>query len=408
MEINLQYLREIENILLGQVELGFKRFLYDEIHFGSRLVGIIGPRGTGKTTLILQYLKEHHSKDQKSIYLLADNVFLKKGDLLEFARDFHLKHGGTLICIDEVHRFENWNQELKNIYDSFPDLKVIFSGSSSLDLIQGKYDLSRRGVLYSLPGLSFREYLVLEKGITLPKYTLKEIIEDSFEISKEVTEKTKFILQFFNEYLRKGYYPFYREAGEQHIYYDKILNTVDKAIYEDIASFYNLKTQNLLVFKKILNFLTTITPGEVNINKLAKNLGYNHATIAEYLEILHSTSLIRFLPAGKAGHASLKDAKKIFLDNTNLAYALFSYRPNSAEIGTIRELFVLNQLQSAGYIPIFSKEADIQVDKYTFEIGGKNKNANQLKDVANSYLVLDDILIGESGKIPLYLFGLLY
>ena len=295
IRINIPYLREIESILLGKVKLDFKRFLYDKIHFDNRLIGIVGPRGVGKTTLILQYLKEHRLGDERALYLSADNVFFKQGDLLEFAREFHLKHGGALLCIDEIHRYDNWNQELKNIYDSFPDLKIIFSGSSSLNLIKGKYDLSRRGMLYSLPGLSFREYLLLERNIALPSYALKNVLKNGFKISRSFASH-KFILKYFNEYLQRGYYPFYKEEPNLHLYYAKILNVVDKAIHEDIASFYNLKTQNLSAFKKILHFLTGITPGEVNINKLAKNLGYNHATIAEYLEILHATNLIRFLP----------------------------------------------------------------------------------------------------------------
>ena len=407
MDQNIQNIRETQYILLQSQNLKFKRFLFDKIDFKQRLIGIIGPRGVGKTTLILQFLKEKHYKNESAIYFLADNILFKEGDLLNLARQFYLKHGGRIICIDEIHRYKNWNQELKNIYDTLPGMKIIFSGSSSLNLIKGKYDLSRRGVMYNLPGLSFREYLSFAKNIKIKKFTLNELIKNYKSISIDLM-KNENILKYFNEYLIQGYYPFFKETKNKQLYFQQINNVIDKIIYEDIASFYNFKTQNLSVFKQILYFLATISPGEINANKLANSLNKTYATISEYLNILEEAGLIRFLSNNKTGHSLIRNAKKVFLDNTNLTKAINQNIGKSSNIGMIRELFILNQLQNTGHIPVYTVNGDFKVDDWTFEIGGKNKNTKQIKGIEKSFLVLDDILIADKNKIPLYLFGFLY
>lgn len=407
MDQNIQNIRETQYILLQKQNLSFKRFLFNKINFKQRLIGIIGPRGVGKTTLILQYLKEKHYKNENAIYILADNIFLEKGDLLNLARQFYLKHGGRIICIDEIHRYKNWNQELKNIYDTLPNIKIIFSGSSSLNLIKGKYDLSRRGIMYNLPGLSFREYLSFAKNINIKNFSLNRLIKDYKNISIDLA-KNENILKYFNEYLIQGYYPFFKETEDKQLYFQQISNVIDKIIYEDIASFYNLKTQNLSIFKSILYFLATISPGEINANKLANSLNKNYVTISEYLNILEETGLIRFLTNNKTGHSLIRQAKKVFLDNTNLIKAINQNIGKNSDIGMIRELFILNQLQNAGYIPVYITDGDFKVNDWTFEIGGKNKNTKQIKNIKKSFLVLDDILIADKNKIPLYLFGFLY
>ncbi len=407
MNNNIQYIKETQYILLKDINLSFKRFLYNKIDFNQRLIGIIGPRGVGKTTLILQYLKEKYNKNENALYFLADNILFKKGDFLNLAREFYLKHGGRLICVDEIHRYENWNQELKNIYDTLPDLKIIFSGSSSLNLVKGKYDLSRRGVMYNLGGFSFREYLSFEKNTDIRKFSLNKLIKNYQKISVDLME-IKNVLKNFNEYLSTGYYPFFKETGNKQLYFQQINNIIDKIIYEDIASSYSLKTKNLIIFKQILHFLATISPGKISINKLASSLERNHATISEYLNILEEASLIRFLPNNKAGHSLIRHAKKVFLDNTNLAQAINNNLGKTADTGTMRELFALNQLQNVGYVPTHTPYGDLSVDGYVFEIGWKNKNDKQIKNVKNSYLVLDDIIVADKRKIPLYLFGFLY
>jgi predicted AAA+ superfamily ATPase len=407
MSDNIKNIREIYALLLNRVDLQYKRFLYNRIDFDQRLIGIIGPRGVGKTTLILQYLKENHADNPKAIYLLADNVFFEKNDLFNFVRDFYLKQGGRLVCIDEIHRYENWNQELKNIYDSFPDMKIIFSGSSSVDLVQGKHDLSRRGVVYNLPGFSFREYLLFETGQDLEVFSLDDIFSEHEKINMKLA-KIENVLMHFNNYLSVGYYPFYRETKEVGLYYQKINNVIDKIIYEDITSFYKLKTQNLVVFKQMLVFLATISPGEVNVHKLANSLGKNYETVANYLEILNEASLVRFLGISKSGYALIRTAKKVYLDNTNLYGAINFNLGKEIQIGTMRENFMLNQLQNAGLNPTFSNVGDMKVSGVILEIGGKNKKIDQIKNIKSSFLVVDDILVGNEKQLPLYMFGFLY
>lgn len=406
MDNTIQNIRQTQYALLNNLDISFRRFLYEKIDFRQRMIGIIGPRGVGKTTLILQYLKENHYQDEAAIYLLADNALFKKGDLLNLAQEFYFKQGGTLMCIDEIHRYENWNQELKNIYDTLPELKIIFSGSSSLNLIRGKYDLSRRGVMYNLAGFSFAEFLAFKYNINEKGYTLDELVKNYKKISIQLS-KDKNILKYYNEYLSEGYYPFFSETNNRQLYFQQINNIIDKIIYEDIASFYNLKTQNLIAFKQLLHFLATISPGEVNINKLARSLEKTHATISEYLEILHEASLVRFLTNNKTGHSLVRHAKKVFLDNTNLLGAICNNLGKDLDIGNIRELFVIKHLQNAGYIPAYTVCGDFTVNGYTFEIGGKSKNRDQIKNIEKSFLVLDDIIIADEGKIPIYLFGFL-
>lgn len=409
MTINIKNIQETQKILLNNQSVDFKRYLYDEIDFSQQLIGIIGPRGVGKTTLLLQYLKENFYKKNSSeaVYFLADSVLFKKGDLLELARELHVERGVGLICVDEIHKFPNWNQELKNIYDSFPDLKIIFSGSSSIDLVKGRYDLSRRGVVYNLAGFSFREFLIFYKKMQFEKTDLKTILKNHQIMSKKFAPKDK-ILKYFKEYLKVGYYPFFNNTKNVFLYGDQIGNTIDKIVYEDIASIYKLKTNNLITFKQILYFFATITPGEININKLASSLGRNHATIAEYLNILQEAGLVRFLTNDRAGHMLVRHAEKIYLDNTNLLYAIGKIVGKKVEIGMVREIFFLNQLQAIGEIPCYTKNGDFSVGRTVFEIGGKNKTDEQIKNIKNSFLVLDNILYGDSKIIPLYLFGFLY
>lgn len=409
MTINTKNIKEVQKILLRDQSLDFKRFLYNEIDFSQQLIGIIGPRGVGKTTLILQYLKENFYKKNidNAVYFLADNVIFEKGDLFELAQELHVEKGVELICIDEIHKFPNWNQEIKNIYDSFPNLKVIFSGSSSIDLVKGRFDLSRRGVVYNLPGFSFREFLIFYKGIEFKKVKFENILKKHQVILKKISTEDK-ILKHFKEYLKVGYYPFFNKTKNAVLYTNQIGNIIDKIVYEDIASVYKLKTNNLITFKQILYFFATITPGEVNINKLASSLRRNHSTIAEYLNILQEAGLVRFLTNDKAGHMLVRHAEKIYLDNTNLLYAISKIVGKNIEVGMTREIFFLNQVQAIGKIPCYTKKGDFSIDKTVFEIGGKNKTDEQIKTIEDSFLVLDNILYGDKKSIPLYLFGFLY
>ena len=378
-----------QQILLSKVPEKFQRSFYKEIDFNNRMIGLVGPRGVGKTTLLLQHLKKINIQKIQILYVSLDDIYFSENKLLDLAQNFIDEYDGKLLVLDEVHKYPNWNQELKNIYDRFPDLKVIFSGSSSLDLIKGNYDLSRRAVIYSLPGLSFREYLELSQGIKFNKFNLKQLIAKHSDIATDINQKIKPLKEIKN-YLKTGYYPYSQESKELE-YFKKLNTTIEKTIQNDIASFYSLKTNYLKFFYKILYFLATTPPGKISTNNLARNLGIANETIDEYLEYLRNTSLIRYLYIDAQGSKLIRNAEKVFLDNTNLLYAISTFLDKQTNRGQIRELFVLNQLQNAGYKPFFKKEGDLTINNYNFEIGGKGKDWGQLNNTAENFLILDEI-----------------
>ena len=393
--------------LLSHKKEIYHREIFDDFVLDGRIIGIVGPRGVGKTTFLLEYAKKNYQNSEKALYISADDPYFLNNTLVDCAQSFINHYNGELIFIDEIHRYKNWNQELKNIYDFFPGLKIIFSGSSSINLVKGKYDLSRRAIIYYLNGFSFREFLEYKLKVKLKIYTLDKLVKDHILISKRLLKIPK-ILGYFKEYLRVGYYPFAFEFRKTDNIYSAASNIIDKAIYEDIASFYNLKTANLIVFKKLLFFLATISPGEININKLSNSLQKDNKTIVEYLQILNDAGFIRFLLNDKKGHSFVRSIEKIYIDNTVLLYAINNYLDKQVQIGLAREVFACNQLKNAGCKIFYTKNGDITNNKYIFEIGGKNKNKKQIKDIRNSYFVIDDIIIGSKNTMPLYLFGFLY
>lgn len=396
----------VQNRLIKNTPIKFKRFLYPKINFNNRLVGVVGPRGAGKTTLLLQYLKENNLLAEENLYVSMDDIYFAKTKLYEFAEQFINEYDGKLLILDEVHKYPGWNQELKNIYDSYPNLKIIISGSSSLDLIKGNYDLSRRGIFYNLPGLSFREYLQFSKGLEFDVCSLSDLSNKHLTIAKKVSSKIT-PLREFKEYLKVGYYPYHTETNKSE-YFQKVVHTIEKTIQLDISRFYSIKSNYLQYFYKIIDFLATIPPGEISTNNLARGLGIANETVFEYLEYLRNTSLIRYLYIDARGSKLIRNAAKVFLDNTNLLYAVDYSLDKSVDKGQLRELFFINQLQNSGFIPHFIKRGDVQVKNFKFEIGGKNKDWGQLDKKKNNYLVLDEIVTGEKQIIPLYLFGFLY
>lgn len=390
--------------LLARTTTETHRYLFDTFNMSRQLVGIVGARGTGKTTMLLQYIKEKITDPDKALYFSADHIYFSENSLFEFVAEQYELEGRTHFCIDEVHKYPNWNQELKNMYDSFPDVHVAFSGSSSIDLITGSYDLSRRGVLYRLKGLSFREFLLFEKGLELPVYTMNDLMEKHLEMSREFADIPT-LRALFNEYLQCGYYPFYFEDKE--FFSQRLLSLIEKSIYEDIASFFNLKTANLPVLKKILAFLATIQPGEVSLNTMAKSLRVDHKTVSGYIDVLQSAGLLFKVGVNKSGAAMVRKPEKIFLQNSNLYAALQKELGHEGRIGTIRESFFLSMIDGAGLNPFYDTIGDYSVGETIFEIGGRNKDFKQVKDAG--FLVKDDILIGAGKReIPLYLFGFLY
>ncbi|KPA17071.1 ATPase AAA [Candidatus Magnetomorum sp. HK-1] len=382
------------------------RYIYKNFNIKNRLTGLIGPRGTGKTTLLLQFIKEQIENKDECIYASIDNIYFSKNLLYDFVNELYEDYGIKYYFLDEIHKYLQWNQELKNLYDSFPDIKIVFSGSSSMDLVKGAYDLSRRGVLYRIGGMSFREYLLFNEIADIDVYSLNEILNQRSKIENKVASIKK-LKGYFKKYMGKGYYPFILEDIET--YNQKILRIIEKTIYEDISNFYKLKTENLSYFKKILSYLSTIPPGELNRNSISKNIGLDNKTIHNYLIILKETGLIELIGVNKSGSNLLKNTEKIFLDNPDLYLSITEEIGFESKIGTIREIFFIKMITNAGHKLFYCKTGDFQVGSNIFEIGGKNKTMKQLKGTGdNSYLVKDDILYGSKKEIPLYLFGFLY
>lgn len=403
--MKVDFLREIYLGLLGTVVINKHRYLFDQVDLNNQLIGIVGARGVGKTTLMLQLIKQKLPSTSKAFYVSADNIYFQENLLFEFVAHLHRYENIDHFFIDEIHRYPNWDQELKNIYDSFPKIKIVFSGSSSIDLVKGSYDLSRRAKLHTLYGLSFREYLNFYQGLTQPTISFDNLINHSDEIASTLS-KLPMLLGHFQDYLAHGYYPYYQEDPQG--FYDKIHQTIDKAIYQDIANFYQLKTQNLVYFKRILNFLATIPPGEFSINKLAKNLQIDNKTVHFYLEILAEIMLVRVVTVEEGGNTLLRLPIKVFIDNTTLLTALNSYLGESLAIGTIRELFFLQSTANASLSVFYSNIVDYTIKNHYFEIGGKHKTARQLKNKQHAFVVKDGILHPSHNILPLYLFGFLY
>ncbi|MCL4393075.1 AAA family ATPase [Patescibacteria group bacterium] len=392
--------------LLEQVTPAYYRNFYGNFKMDNRFIGVVGARGVGKTTFLLQYLRENYRDSEKGLYISADNLYFADHTLIEIVDQFVKLYDGELLCIDEIHEYKNWNQELKNIFDSYPNVQILFSGSSSIDLIKGKYDLSRRVILRQMYGFSFREYLEFRTGNKYPILTIKDIFESTSGVDKEIGSTVK-LLGYLNEYWKKGYYPTSNTILTYEVFKDTLMGIIEKTIYEDITSSYALKTENLDTFKKIIYFFATSEPGSVSINKLANSLGKDHATITEYVQILRDTGILRFLLIDKSRHALVRNTEKIYLDNTNLLYSINETIGKEIHIGTIRELFAISSLEDSGYNVFYSKMGDIITKDYTIEIGGLKKSSNQIKNVPNSFILKDDILYSSLNIRPLYLLGFL-
>ncbi len=393
-----RFILETYRRLIDELSLAKTRYLYPLFHIRNRLTGLIGPRGVGKTTLMLQYIKKELYQEGKCFYFTADHIYFLGITLLEFVSNLYQNEGYQIIFIDEIHKYQNWNQELKNLYDSFPSLKIVFSGNLILDLIKESYDLSRQAVLFHLHGLSFREYLNFVGDFDLNPISFETLLQEPPQV--DVLR----LLPHFQDYLKHGYYPFVLE--DVHSYYEKLIRVIDKTIFEDIASYYNLKTPSLHYFKKILTYLASIPPGELVIHNLAQNLGIDDKTTQHYLTILASVGLIREIYPIGGGGKRIRKPSKIFLNNTTIMHTLQQYLEQPISKGMERELFFIQSLQDAGIELFYSDEGDFQTTKAVFEIGGKNKTRRQLKEVKKpSYLVKDDILTPLKGEIPLFMSG---
>jgi len=399
----LEELFEIQVRLAARVPRKFKRFLFHEINWEARCIGIVGARGVGKTTLVLQYYAENFPSLEECLYLSADHILVVGYGLYRIAKEFFFSLGGKVIIFDEIHKYPSWSQELKNIYDSFPDKKIIFTGSSSLHILKEKADLSRRTVIYELPGLSFREFLSLVGNRDVNSLSLEEILRDHVRIASEISSQVV-IKKRFKEYLKYGYYPFFVEGISD--YESKLLNAVEKIFYEDIPSIWKIKPGNIPVLKKFLWLIASSSPFEVNVEKLSRELRISKEYVYIYLEALERSGLIKTIYPLQRGYRIIRKPSKVYLDNPNL-YTLFSGPSLSPEIGYLRECFFVNQV-AFRYPLRLAHRGDFVINGHLFEVGGKSKTKKQIKNEKSVFLVLDDMEIGIGLKIPLYLFGFLY
>lgn len=391
------------DILSAKISLDFKRSIFDTINWDQKMIAIKGARGVGKTTLLLQRQKFGLAKKAHSLYISMDHPYFYNRTLFDFADEFY-KLGGRFLFIDEVHKYAQWSRELKVLYDGFPELQVVFSSSSALDIYRGESDLSRRVFTYHLPGMSFREFLIFEKKVTTEAVNLNNLLSNHRTLTTILSkEKDLHILPLFKEYLKRGYLPFSfreNEAGYS-VKLNQVINTIldmDMAYTDG----YTATTANKL--KKLLAILAESVPFQPNIAELSRKLAISRDSIYTYLKYLEKAMLINTLHAKGKGISLLQKPEKIYLENTNLSYAL----QLNPDIGSVRESFILNQLINSGHKVFYPKQGDFFVDKYTIEVGGRQKANKQLTGVSHAFIASDDILAGAGNKIPLWLFGFLY
>jgi len=396
----MEILQKTYQRLLQDTEMTFKRYLCDKIRWHNRLIGIVGARGTGKTTLLLQHIKQNFPEPDKALYASLDNVWFATHTLSELAEQFY-NFGGTHLFLDEVHRYNGWAVEIKNIYDSFPKMHIVFTGSSLLEIFKQKVDLSRRAVLHNLQGLSFREFLLFENKLDCQAVTLNEILTSHQKIAAEICRKVK-ILPEFHSYLSYGYYPFYKEGIED--YHFKVQSIINLILDNDLPAVENIEYLTVQKIKKLLIIISNLTPYTPNITRLSSDIETNRKATLSYLSFLQKAALLQLLSSSQKNMGAMSKPDKIYLDNSNLLYAL----AETANIGNVRETFFANQL-SAKYAVNTAEKGDFKIDdKYIFEIGGKSKTYEQIKNIENSYIVSDDLEIGFGNKIPIWLFGFLY
>jgi len=407
----LEQIQQYSTMSLKNLKISHKRYFFDEVDFDNKLIGIIGDRGIGKTTFLLQHLKELELPLEQKLYVSAEFLLLGSVNLFELASEFE-KVGGKVLVIDEIHQIPDFEKHLKMMYDAL-SLKVLFSGSNAIKLEHAKADLSRRALMYRFGGLSFREFLELKTNQKLQCYTLEEILENHTEIAFELTSKLK-PFAFWQEYLQYGYYPFYFET-QKDSFLIRVNETINTTIEHDLAYIFNIEPKFTIKLKQLVVLICASKPYELNISKLAGKIGINRNTLYQYIYYLNRGKIFNILHHTAKGDNIFSKPEKIYLANTNLNYAYCS----NIEIGTIRENFFLNQLQNYFSLHknrsflndqiLASKEGDFLVDgKYTFEVGGKNKSFKQIKEIPNSYVVADDIEVGHGNKIPLWLFGMMY
>ena len=393
MDIN--YFIRKQELILAKIETIFLRKKYfDYLNSTEKLIALIGARGVGKTTLLVQYIK---ANNENSLYMTGDDIEFTNSSIYELTDEFY-SLGGRVIVIDEVHKYKNWAQEVKNIYDSFPDLTIRISGSSMINILYEKYDLSRRLVIYNVPVLNFKEYFEIQKGIELDSYSLDEILTNSSEISKKLVFKYQDLYGEFKNYLQYGAYPFYLEGLDN--FNAKLYNALEKIIHEDIPSLNKIDYTHITVFEKLIFFVVSANnPFSVNVTALSKEFGITQPTLNTYLSILDKTAIFKSMR--KFSTKISKKPQKILFANTNILYAYADKINLDLNIGAVRETFFVNCFENIYYSDI----GDFKVDKHIFEIGGRNKTFSQIKDIEDSYLAIDIDFTSNNRKIPLWLFS---
>jgi len=394
IEIHLSLVKEVE-------KLPYRRYLFKKINWGNRFIGITGARGVGKTTLLLQYYLHNFKTPQDCLYLSADNINVINRGLYNIAEEF-FKFGGKGLLVDEIHKYPDWQIELKNIYDAFPKKKLIFSGSSSINLLKAKADLSRRAVFYNLRGLSFREYLILRLDKQFQPVELKDLSKEHIKLADKISSQLP-VLKYFREYLEFGYYPFFKEGFEP--FYNKLSNVIEKIFYEDIPSLFNIKHSTIYSLKKLFYLVATSQPFTPNISRISSQLGISKEYIYTYIEELQKAGLFILLYPKAKGFSLLRKPRKIYLENSNLFYLIEQEKGFAVEKGSIRETFFLNQVMGSKKLYYSDKADFIDSKGKLFEVGGKEKKSSYSTDI---FLAIDDVTAGFRNRIPLWLFGFLY
>jgi predicted AAA+ superfamily ATPase len=380
--------------LLRETGTDFQRYLYADIRWDAQMTGISGPRGVGKTTLVLQHIKLDLNVDE-TLYVTVDDFYFSENTLLDLADKFE-KRGGKTLFIDEIHKYGEWSRELKLIYDYHPQLKVVFTGSSVLDINRGVADLSRRAVMYRMQGLSFREYLAMFHGVAGRSYTLQEVLAHRVEISGP-----EHPLPLFDEYLRQGYYPFAKK-GDYSLILQQIIN---QTLEVDIPQYAEMNVSTGRRLKRLMALIARSVPFKPNFSQIAAALGASRNNIADYCLYIEDAGLIAQLRDSAGGSRGLGKVDRVYLDNTNLLYSLAAR--DAAEIGNVRETFFFNQTR-VKYDVLASPVSDFEIDGMTFEVGGRSKEQKQIQGVDKGFVVKDAVETGYANVIPLWHFGMIY
>ena len=395
----MQRLHSIYLHLIDEVSLDFTRYLYEKINWNNRLILLKGPKGVGKTTLLLQHIKRTFPDLEKAFYASADNSWFATHTIVDLA-EYLVTHGTTHLFLDEVHKYNEWDKHIKEVYDSFPKLHIVITGSSMLQLNETEADLSRRCRSYTLQGLSFREYLELEKVAQLPVLKFEEVLNNHTTIAARISNQFP-VMKHFEDYITHGYYPFYKEEGDG--FAERLENVVNTIIQVEMPSVAKISYELVYKIKILLGILAELNPYTLNVSDLASKLSTSRDSVYKMLDLMQKAGLVRRLYQKSSGMKILQKPEKILFDNTNLMHALSP----SADTGTLRETFVANML--ASHKLSMPEMGDILVDDhYLFEVGGRKKGYRQIADVPDSFVVADGIDVGIGNKIPLYLFGMLY